>query len=175
MSGFTLTGFTLTAEERSAGDCMRVAVTQCYGAVHDFTYQDTPDLAIVDEDGGLRPGSEQQVVWEAWALERGLRWWMSYELAPVHLAAWIGSVDSRGYPGAEHAIAFSREKPLVPDEGTAYGDVTVKDVRVARWLLPAGVGMPAGRMRRIERPHGGEPRGIVAQDASGTWQWAMRG
>jgi hypothetical protein len=147
----------LSAEERSEGDCLRVAVAQAYGGVHDFGYHDTP----ADDQNGTDPTGQQQR-WEAWSLERGLRWWTSFELAPVQMAAWIGQVDSRTHPGALHAIPFHHEQPILP-EPTTFADVSIDDVRDARWLLPAGVAMPAGRLRRIVRPEPGRPVGIFWQ------------
>jgi hypothetical protein len=62
-----------------------------------------------------------------------------------------------------HAIPFHREQPILPKPTTSYGDVSFDDVRDARWLLPAGVAMAPGRLRRIVRPQPGKPAWVFCR------------
>lgn len=148
--------------QRIDGDCLRVAVAEAYG----LSYTDTPPVSGYD--------AEQQSTWQTWAAARGLRWWCSFEFAPVHLDAWIGHVPSLDGPGYHHAIAFGGEEPRGLRDGSNFADASIADVREAKWLLPAGVAMPPGRLRRIEHRQAGKPGGVHYQapyeDGSGsTW------
>jgi len=53
--------------------------------------------------------------------------------------------------------------PPTPLAASNFGDVSINDVLYATWLLPAGVAMPPGRLRRIVRPLPGQPAGILYQ------------
>lgn len=125
---------TINGEQRTPGDCLRVAVAVAYG----LDYATTPAHDTVAElpmNTVLAGGSS----WEGWALANGMRWAWSWEVAPICLPRWIAVVDSRGV-GTLHALAMEHDRLLLdPNDGhqSAYRSVHPTQIRRAMWLLPA--------------------------------------
>lgn len=138
----------IAAAERTEGDCLRMAVTSAYSALYGFSYADTP--AIHPHEAAW------QREWERWATDRDLKWWASYEWAPIHRKVWIATVDSLTNPGVLHAVAMNGARLFFdPNTVDRYTHVGPPDVRMAQWLLPAGQPpLTGGPCWRITRPSG---------------------
>jgi hypothetical protein len=113
---------------RSEAECVRIAVTECYGQRYGFGFDDTPDAT----------GEAQAGAWEAWAEERGMEWWYSDELAPVGMPRWLAFVPSRLPDAKLHAVVMrygvvQYDPPL--DDAEPWPEVHKEDVLSARMLL----------------------------------------
>ena len=111
---------------RTDNDCLRVAVSQAYA----IAYADTPSFVPDPRDD---PG-KQRAVWEAWAAERGLRWWGGDRFAPFTASRWIACVPSRVHPDCTHALAMTFDRLLFPT--SEWPEVRQADIRQAFMLLP---------------------------------------
>lgn len=170
--GPTLAGRPLVVRrfKRSEGDCLRAAVHKAYG----FSYGETPD-----QDWTIKPAvpdepeaQELWATWNAWARDRGLRWWVSDEWAPVGLDRWIACVDALNTPGAFHAVAMAGIQLLHDSNegsgGRAYTSILPRDVRRAYALLPADQPSYSGRAWAITNPAFGPPRHTIRVPLSNT-------